>query len=217
MGARLMAIVAEGQRSRVYLTPKESLETLAHEAKPTWKPDTRSRGTWAGNAQGRRYGFQTFGDYFTPRQLVTLTTLSDLLQEVRERVRCDAISTGVPDDGKGLNEGGTLATAYGDAVAVYLAFSVDRIANYGSSLCTWHWGIKYETVTSTFGRQAIPMTWDYAEGNPFSDSSGNWEGGIDWIARVFSTFAANSPGYSVQSDASTTSSVVKKVVSTDPP
>lgn len=89
MGARLMAIIGEGERGRVYLPPSEAMEAVAHKANPAWKPDLPSRGTWASNAQGRRYGFRTFGDYFTPRQLVALTTFSDLVQEACERVKQD--------------------------------------------------------------------------------------------------------------------------------
>ena len=86
----MMAVVAEGDRGRVYLESTAVMEELARKAKPIWKPDLPSRGTWASNAQGRRYGFYTFGDYFTPRQLVALTTFSDLISEACERIRLDA-------------------------------------------------------------------------------------------------------------------------------
>ena len=120
MGARMMAVVAEGDRGRVYLESTAAMEELARKAKPMWKPELPSRGTWASNAQGRRYGFHTFGDYFTPRQLVALTTFSDLVSEARERIRLDAVAAGLPDDRVPLREGGTGATAYAEAVGVYL-------------------------------------------------------------------------------------------------
>ena len=101
-----MAIVAEGERGRIYLPPTEELEAIARSAEPTWKPDAPSRGTWASNAQGRRYGFRTFGDYFTPRQLVALTSFSDLVQEAREQVKHDALAAEMPDDGRSIDEGG---------------------------------------------------------------------------------------------------------------
>jgi putative DNA methylase len=101
MGARLLSVVAQSDRGRMYLPPTEAMEIVAHEAKPKWIPDVPSRGTWASNAQGRIYGFRTFGDYFTPRQLVALTTFSDLVQEAHKRVKRDALSAGLPDDGKG--------------------------------------------------------------------------------------------------------------------
>ena len=122
MGARLMAIVVQGHRTRLYLSPTDSAVAVAQSAEPEWKPNAPSRGTWASNAQGRRYGFRTFGDYFTPRQLVALTTFSDLVGEAMERVGRDAAAAGLADDGRPVRDGGTGATAYAEAVAVYLAF-----------------------------------------------------------------------------------------------
>jgi len=215
MGARMMAIVAEGERGRVYLPPTEAMEAIAREAKPTWKPDVPSRGTWASNAQGRHYGFRTFGDYFTPRQLVALTTFSDLVQEARERVKRDALAAGLPDDRKSLATGGIAATAYADAVGVYLAFSIDKAADYWSTICTWH--SSKELIRNTFGRQAIPMTWDYVETNIFSDSSGNVSSGTEWAQKALCMFPAAVPGFAVQSDARTQEISSGRVVSTDPP
>ena len=105
MGARMMAIVAAGDRGRVYLPPTAEMEAIAASAEPTWKPSLASRGTWASNAQGRRYGFYTFGDYFTDRQLVALTTFSDLVSEARDQVRRDALGTGMPDEGAPFETG----------------------------------------------------------------------------------------------------------------
>src|SRR5205823_1046490 len=111
-----------------------------------------------------------WGDLFTPRQLVALTTFSDLVQEARERVQRDAIAASLPDDGKLLADDGTGATAYADAVAVYLSFLVSKLSDKGSSLCTWDAGptsnrtasgrsARAATVRVTFGRQALPMSW----------------------------------------------------------
>ncbi len=134
MGQRLMAIVAEGDRGRVYLPPSRFMETAAREAKPHWKPETPSRGTWGSNAQGRRYGFVTFGDYFTPRQLVAVTTFSNLVQEVGERVKEDALLSGITDDFHTPVAAGSGAIGYAAAVSLYLAFAVSRAADYGSSM-----------------------------------------------------------------------------------
>jgi len=215
MGARLMAIVAEGDHGRVYLAPTPEMENIANEAKPTWKPDAPSRGTWASNAQGRRYGFRTFGDYFTPRQLVALTTFSDLGQEMREQVRHDALAAGRSNDLTELKDGGTGSCAYADAVAVYLAFAVDKCSDYWSSLCSWH--SSKELIRNTFGRQAIPMVWDYAEANPFCDSTGNYMAMVDWTWKALRTTPANGRGFACQADAATQSISAAKVVSTDPP
>ncbi len=215
MGERLMAIVAEGDRGRVYLSPTVAMEAVAREAKPTWKPDAPSRGTWASNAQGRYYGFRTFGDYFTPRQLVALTTFSDLVLEARERVKRDALTAKMADDGKTLASDGAGATAYADAVGVYLAFSVDKAADYWSTICTWH--SSKELIRNTFGRQAIPMTWDYVEANIFSESSGNVSSGIEWAQKALCMFPAAVRGVAAQGDAQAQEISLGRVVSTDPP
>src|SRR2546430_10801787 len=100
-------------------------------------PTEPGRGTFRNNAQGRIYGFKTFADYFTSRQLVALTTFSDLVQEAREKVLADAQQAGIPVDGISLNDGGTGAKAYADAVATYLALAVDRLADRNSTICSW--------------------------------------------------------------------------------
>ncbi len=219
MGARLMAIVAEGERERVYLPPTETMEVVAKEAMPTWKPDTPSRGTWASNAQGRLYGFQTFGDYFTPRQLVSLTTFSDLVQEARNKVKSDAFAAGLLDDGKLLADNGSGAAAYGDAVTTFLGLAVARYSNSSTTICTWNPGQKKEDIRFTFSRQAIPMTWDYAEGNPFSASSGNLADNFEtWLYKVLLFLPVQGQeGKALQGDAATQVISHGKIVSTDPP
>ncbi len=105
----------------------------------------------------------TFGDLFTPRQLVALTTFSDLVQEARERVQHDALAAGLPDDAKPLRDGGAGATAYAEAVGVYLALAV-RPTWPTRTLhdCSLDASNGEQTVTA-FARQAIPMTWDFPE------------------------------------------------------
>ena len=138
MGARLMAIVAEGERGRVYLPPTPEMEAVARQAKPAWKPEMAMSEHAALASRRRIYGLTTWGDLFTPRQLVALTTFSDLVQEARERVKRDALAAGLPDDGKPLAAGGTGATAYADAVAVYLAFAVEQAGRLTiSTLSRW--------------------------------------------------------------------------------
>lgn len=217
MKQRLMAVVAEGKHGRIYLSPDDAMEALAGSAKPTWKPDTPCRGTFASNAQGRRYGFNVFGDYFTARQLVALTTFSDLVGEARVRIRADALQAGMPDDGHGLEAGGIGATAYAEAVATGLAFAVSRTADRGSSICSWDNSPKMEALRNTFGRQAIPMVWDFAEGNPFSESSGNWLNNVGWGAKAIERLPALISSRVQQSDASAQQISAGKVVSTDPP
>lgn len=214
MGEKLMAIVGDGLRGRVYLAPVTEHELTAQRAKPDWKPDTDI-------APDKRsmftplYGLTKFGDLFTPRQLVALTTFSDLVPEAITRVRADALAAGMADDGRGLDAGGKSATAYAEAVGVYLAFSIDKASDYWSSICTWH--SSKDLIRNTFGRQAIPMTWDYAETNPFSDSAGNVSSGIDWAYKALQLMPAKTNGYAEQADAQTQRISTSKVVSTDPP
>ena len=215
MGARLMAIVAQGDRTRLYLSPTEAAAAVAARPKPEWQPDVPSRGTWASNAQGRRYGFRTFGDYFTPRQLAALNTFSDLVVETRDRVRQDAIAAGMADDGRPLHAGGAGATAYADEAAVYLAFMLDKCADYWSSICSWN--APREIVRNTFSRQAIPMMWDFAETNPLSDSSGNWMAMVDWTWKAIAALPAVGRGSAIQADARSPAQTGLRLASTDPP
>ncbi|GAV31942.1 adenine-specific DNA methylase containing a Zn-ribbon [Coriobacteriaceae bacterium EMTCatB1] len=214
MGATLMAIVADGRGGRVYLPPSEEHARIARSAKPTWRPDQQLHGKCRVNVP--LYGMDTFADLFTPRQLVALTTFSDLVGEARERVLADAIAAGMPDDGIGLEAGGTGATAYADAVATYLAFAVDKSADYWSGICSWH--SSGEKMRNTFARQAIPMVWDYAECNPFSDSTGNWQACVDWGWKVIAELPATLPAEARQLDAtSALDDIARPLISTDPP
>lgn len=215
MSHRLMAIVAEGIRGRVYLSPSSLHESIAKSAIPDNKPMTPCRGTFASNAQGRIYGFKVFGDYFTPRQLVALNTFSDLVQEARTKAIADAKAAGMQDDGIGIAQGGTGATAYGDALAVYLTFAVDRASDAWSTIASWT--PQRDTLRTTFGRQAIPMVWDYAEVNPFSFSTGSFANTYEWIWQSIISCSAVHLGIATQSDAQTQTISNGKVVSTDPP
>jgi putative DNA methylase len=219
MAARMMAIVAEGERGQVYLPPTEAMEAVARQAKPEWKPDVEFFQQALGFRVGN-YGMTKWSDLFTPRQLVALTTFSDLVREAREQVKRDALAAGLPDDGKALDKAGTGATAYADAVGVYLAFSGSRMADRHSSLCRWDpnpsgYAAK---IANTFGRQALPMVWDYVEGNPFSPSSGNLLDAVGWIARVIDTaIPAVALGVASQVDARQQEWSRSRIVSTDPP
>ena len=163
------------------------------------------------------YGLTHYGDLFTSRQLVALTTFSDLVGEAMARVRRDAAASGVSEDGRPLRDGGAGATAYAEAVGVYLAFALSRSADRGSTICSWDNSPKMEALRNTFGRQAIPMVWDFAEGNPFSASSGNWLNNIDWCAKATARFPSTRRGESRQLDAANQEASFDKVVSTDPP
>ncbi|RPJ63921.1 MAG: DUF1156 domain-containing protein [Dehalococcoidia bacterium] len=215
IGSRLMAVVTEGADGRLYLPPTAEMELLARTAKPIYKPETPSRGTWASNAQGRRYGFATFGDYFTPRQLVALTTLSDLVTETRELIIHEAYNAGLPEDGQRIHSEDRGLTAYADAVATYLALLVNQVANHSSSVCGWN--SPNEQMRSVFARQGIAMVWDYAESNPFCNSSGSINNLFDRQIKGFSTLGNTSIGFASQANAIDQIISTGKIVSTDPP
>ena len=211
-----MAIVAEGERGRVYLSPTAEHELTAAQAQPTWRPDGEiAKHMTGGNCTP--YGLDTWGDLFTPRQLVALTTFSDLVGEARERVLCDAIAAGLADDGKSLRDGGAGALAYAEAVGVYLAFAVDKVADRGSSISRWDPTPTQSWIINAFSRQALPMTWDFAESNPLGAASGNYVSAIDLVAKALLCALSSAYGYAAQKDAGTQNLSIDKLVSTDPP
>ena len=214
MSARLMAIVAEGDRGRVYLEPTAVHEQTARMAVPGWWPEGDVPARLTGGTCVP-YGLSTWGDLFTPRQLVALTTFSDLVQQARERVQRDATAAGVTDDDRPLRDGGTGATAYAEAVGVYLAFAMSKAADRNTSLCVWEQ--KMDRLRGTFGRQALPMVWDYAETNPLSGAGGDIFGTTHSICKVLDKFMAGTIGAVLQSDATQQTLSLDKVVSTDPP
>ena len=216
MSERLMAVVAEGARGRVYLDPADEMETVARTAIPSYRPENELPHN-PRDFKTPNYGMNSFADLFTDRQLVALTTFSDLVSEVREKVLEDALAAGMDAAAPRLADGGTGAQAYADAVATYLGLGVTRLADRCSSLCGWDSG--YVKIRNTFGRQALPMVWDFAEGNPFSESTGNWISAIDWIQKVVNGSPETSPQSSViqQSAAEETRLGDGSMVATDPP
>ncbi len=214
MDARLMAVVVEGQRGRIYIEPTHEHEFVARETKPEWKPEgniaTRMTG---GNCTP--YGLATWGDLFTNRQLWALTTFSKLVQEANERIEHDAISAGWINDGKPLSDGGSGARAYAEAVGLYHALAIDKVADYNTTLVAW--SPTRDQAKSTFARQALPMLWDYAEVNPMADAAGDFcvslEGGLRFLEAAITSPA----GFAEQADAAQQTRSSEKIVSTDPP
>ena len=217
MGARLMAIVAEGERGRVYLPPTAEHEEAARRAIPEWTPDVEFFQQALGFRVGN-YGMANWGALFTSRQLVALTSFSDLVAEATKHVRRDAATTGPVDDDRRLREGGSGATAYAEAVAVYLAFALSKLADRGSTICTWY--TDRDSTRHTFSRHSIPMTWDYAELNTLLSGTGSFLGAVDWTAESIDGVAAgygSSVGAGIQADATKQALSSGRVVSTDPP
>ena len=203
MGQTMMAIVAEGRRNRVYLSPtNEQLAAAANaEAMSHWSPTT----TLPEQALGfrvQRYGMLSHAGLFSQRQLVALSTFADLVRMLVSDHRPAELAT---EDNAA-------------AVATYLAFALSKAANYWSSLCSWY--VNLEKMVSTFGLPTLSMVWDFAEANPFSDSSGNWSLGVDQAASgIENLFPAVTPGSASQVDATQHPMAFngKPLISTDPP
>jgi putative DNA methylase len=223
MGERLMAIVAAGQRQRIYLSPDPVHERVAAALREDVRVVESREGPLNQPVPERltggtcyAYGLTTFGKLFTPRQLVALTTFSDLVGVVREKVLADARTAGLPDDPTPLHDGGTGATAYADAIATYLAILIDRAANYGSSLSTWL--PDDNAIRGTFGRQALPMTWDFCEGNYFGKSSADISTISKTISEVIAYLGPAEDGAIEQIDAPKNEYPVRPcVINADPP
>jgi putative DNA methylase len=219
MSARLMAVVAEGECGRVYLAPTPEMEAIALTAQPTWKPELAmpDNPRWFSPPL---YGLRTYGDLFTHRQLVALTTFSDLVQEARRQVKCDALIAGLPDDGNPLASADFTATTYADAVTVYLALLSDRLADRNSTLCGWDLAQaargREATVRNVFARQAVPMVWDFAEVNILGEAAGSFDSAARAVVRVVERLNPLALGRAFQADAMTQAQR-SCVVSTDPP
>ncbi|GGY37132.1 DUF1156 domain-containing protein [Parvularcula lutaonensis] len=210
----LIAIVAEGTRGRVYLDPTSEQESAAFAEPPQERHDIRFEPKALGFRIGN-YGMTTFGDLFTDRQTIALNTFSDLVFEAHQEVERDALSKGFDGDQKSLADGGKGAPAYADAVSVYLAFAVGRSAN---TLCTLaRWTPDRQQTVTVFSRQALPMTWDYPDVNPFSGAAGDYTTSISGVTKGLFGLGAGEFGLVKQADAQTVEYPPQVVISTDPP
>lgn len=214
MSEQLMAIVTEGNRQRIYLAPTVDHVEIARSPRPDGIP-LGELGYYPRDIKAPTYGLTEFGDLFTKRQLATLITLSDLVSEAREQLLADAVAAGIPQ-GESLTDGGDGAEAYADAVATYLGMAVSRLSDYGGTISTWMPDPKNEGIRNTFARQALPMTWDFAEANLFSESSGNLGFMLRGITRVLNELPALGAGNAKQADAASRD-YTGLLISTDPP
>ena len=214
MSARLMAIVAEGVGGRIYLSPTCEHEAVAHAMQPEWSPDVEFFPKALGFRVGG-YGMSKWSDLFTSRQLVALSTFSDLIAEAVDKIHEDAVAARVPDDGEPLYAGGTGAIAYAHAVAVFLAFAVDRCADF-SNMCT-RWVPGNQKTMNLFSKQTISMTWDYPEAALLHDTVGGFVPASRFISECVLKLPEQAIGHVTQQDAASSESVNVAIVSTDPP
>jgi len=221
-GDCLMAVVAESEIGRLYLSPTDEMVRIAQSARPLWQPEEEMSQDTPNLVSGRGYGIKYWHELFTPRQLVALTTFSDLVLEAHSLIKRDGLAAGVPHDPRSFDDGGTGETAYADAVAVYLAFCVDKSTLTNTTQATWQ--RDPDRLTQAFARQALPMTWDYAEANPLSDAGGGLAITANAVAKVLDRLPSEATvGHVIQSDASDDEDMSSAlndsapVVSTDPP
>lgn len=213
MGATLLAIVADGARTRIFVAPTDDGGLSVPEPSFTVSgpvPRHLTGGTCA------VYGLDEWSKLFTPRQALALATFSDLLTEVRQQVLADCESVGIADDGVPLREGGAASTARADAIITYLALGISRLADMCNSLCRWE--SSRTQVRNLFGRQAIPMVWDFAENNVFNDAGGDFRTSLGSVTNALLRLPSRGHGETAQRDArARVSEVGTCVVSTDPP
>ncbi|WP_288804223.1 DUF1156 domain-containing protein [uncultured Novosphingobium sp.] len=213
MGQTLIAIVAEGNRSRAFVAPTQAHAALALTAKPEWRPETSlpndPRNFWTVD-----YGLTTFGDLFTDRQMVALNTFSELVHEARAQIEADA-SAVLSTDPTPLRDDGEGAKAYAEAVSVYLAFGISRLADISNSLCVW--SSSANQAVHLFGRQSIPMVWSFAETGLFSDMAGDYRTSMNSIVKVLLRFSPAASGAECHADAQSRGYPSNAVISTDPP
>lgn len=226
LALRLIAVVVEGKNSRIYLPPTEAMEQVAIAAGESEEVEQARTTFLSGSTPTRAmitggvcsaYGLDEWGKLFIDRQIRLFLTLGDLLEDVRAQVVADTKGNLSERPNVALSHGGNGAKAYAEAISVYLSFAINRSVDRGSSICTWDSSPKMEALRNTFARQALPMTWDFAEGNPFSNASGNFLGNVDWVAKVIERFSPSASGSIVNADAQTVVMPSEVVISTDPP
>lgn len=212
---RMMAVVAEGNRKKVYLSPTESQASAAESAV---RPETSlgDLAIYPGYINPPAYGMTTIDSLFTDRQLMMLEAFCEELGILRDVIRDDAMKSGVFDsEGAGLDAGGSSARAYSEAITVYLAFAIDKLADRSSSLCGWD--SSRDGMSHTFSMTGMSMAWDFAEANPFSNSTGCFDNMLDWVIRCIKNYQTPDRGFVKQRDAQSTPGLENLIVSTDPP
>jgi putative DNA methylase len=198
MGVQLMAVVAEGDRHRVYLAPSAEHEYFADVERPNDFPDTELPHN-PRDFKTPNYGMTHHADLFTNRQLTALCTFSDLVGEAHKQVLSDS----------------NLNSIYADTVATYLAFAVSKLADRHSTITNWY--VSRESTSSTFARQAVPMTWDFAETQPLLDGTGTFWNAVHWAADVLSYLPRTGPAAIVEQADAVSRQYDGLTLSTDPP
>lgn len=218
MHKNLMAVVAEGKNGRIYLPVDDENVKVAKQDRPDGFPDAILPHNMR-DFKTPNYGMTHFADLFTNRQLTALTTFCDCLAEIAQQVKRDALTAGLMADEKGLALGGSGAKAYSEAVRVYLAMLIDKMTDLGNALNRWE--PNAQCPRQLFARQAIPMVWDFAEANPFSNSSGSCDVFMHNLRECLQNglfdFSRDYEGIVTQADAQSDCGLRNLMISTDPP
>ncbi len=215
LGRQLLAMGVPAEKGRTYLPASPTQREAAERARSDWEPVGEIADN-PGHTNVVRYGMEHWADLFTPRQLGALSAFSTVIREVVDEVEQAAAQAGLQSDDQPLALGGSGARAYGELVALLLAFALDKCADYWNTIATWVPGGEF--IRNCFARQAIPMTWDFVEANPFSAGTGGWRGATEWVARAVETLPDGSPGEVFQRDARAAGDEsARYVISTDPP
>lgn len=215
LGCQLMAVVGEGKHGRIYLSPDAEQAVAANIPAPESYPS----GAMPENPRWfspPAFGMTEYSDLFTNRQLTALTTFSTLVAEAQAKAEADAVAAGVTNDHIALSAGGSGARAYGEAVGVYLAFSVDRLADFSTSVSRW--SVTNEKPMNCFSKQAIPMTWDFPEANPMGNAVGSFSTIVSYVTSCIEKLPSCAfNGTAIQFDAQSDCGLRNIMVSTDPP
>ncbi len=214
MNSDLMAIVSEGNKKRIYSEPNEEQLLKTVVGRPDDHPDAKIDES-VPYLQTPKYGMNNYSDMFTNRQLVMLNAFTSTIDEIKKMVFEDASKHEQYCDKQPLSQLGTGALAYSEAISVYLSFVISKIADRGSTICSWD--SSRDGLRNTFGRQAIPMVWDYAEGNPFCNSSGCFDNMLEWVTECIPVFPVKQQGIVKQISATDDCGLANIMVSTDPP
>lgn len=211
LGFTLLAMVAETRHGRCYVSAEDLHERLAKSVQPGDGFPTEQLTYDSRYLTPPSYGMRTIDSLFTPRQLAAMVVLTDLVRDVSVDVRSDALEAGLSGDE---------IQDYVRTVVTFLALALDRCADSNNSLCRWDQSAAGQRVKNLFGRQAIPMLWDFAEANVLGEKSVCWHSAVEITADGVESLASGGArkGTARAIDAASGADSLRNLlVSTDPP
>lgn len=211
LGQRIIAAVVIVGGKKVYISGDEV--NFPEVSVPAELPSSEIL-HWSGCTNVCVYGMTKFEDLFNSRQKSAMHTFAKNINNIHSEIVAAAKKSGLDDNGQPFSSGASGATAYADAICLFLACCLGRCADYWSSVTSWE--SSGEFVAHTFTKHALPMIWDYGEVNPLADGGGSWASAVDWIRRVIERLPYGI-GFAKQHNAMRGYSPNKMVVSTDPP